>query len=167
MDFKKILRALPKKAKTKTRETKLFFKRIEKKTPKNFSATVMKLNDEVFAYTDCMQCANCCKKGTPVFKPVDIKRLSSHLKLSAKDFEKKYLKTDEVNEKILQKSPCVFLGKDNLCTVYEHRPGDCRKYPHTGYKNFQDRVEMAQENMEMCPAVFDIVEKLKIAFPKN
>lgn len=23
---------------------------------------------------------------------------------------------------------CVFLGADNACTVYEHRPGSCRKY---------------------------------------
>ncbi len=27
---------------------------------------------------------------------------------------------------------CVFLGDDNLCRVYEHRPGSCRKYMVSG-----------------------------------
>ena len=167
MDYKKLLRTLPKKAKAVSASTKKFFKRIEKRAPKNFSNTVMQLNKEVFTRIDCMQCANCCKKGTPVFHKADIIRLANHVRMTPADFEKKYLKTDEVNEVILKKTPCVFLGKDNLCTVYEHRPGDCRKYPHTGYKNYQDRIEMAQENMEMCPAVFEIVEKLKVIYPAN
>ena len=91
LDYKKLLRALPKKAKATTASTKKFFKRIEKRAPKNFSNTVMQLNKEVFTRIDCMQCANCCKKGTPVFHKTDIVRLANHVGMTPADFEKKYL----------------------------------------------------------------------------
>jgi Fe-S-cluster containining protein len=35
--------------------------------------------------------------------------------------------------------PCVFLGKDNLCTIHEFAPRSCRNYPFTLAKTINAR----------------------------
>ena len=76
-------------------------------------------------------------------------------------FIEQYLHVDEDKDFVLNTAPCAFLGEDNYCTVYEHRPTACREYPHTDRKRFYQVLDITLRNTAVCPAAFEIVEKLK------
>lgn len=116
-----------------------------------------KLHDQTFQKIDCLTCANCCKTTSPIFRDVDIRRLSKRLRMSEAKFIDTYLKIDEDQDYVLQSSPCAFLGEDNYCNVYEDRPLACREYPHTNRKNMYQILELTRKNTEVCPAVSQIV----------
>lgn len=48
--------------------------------------------------------------------------------------------------------PCVFLGKDNLCTVHESAPMSCRRYPF----QLNDKL-----NTRFCPLPSQLIFRLK------
>jgi len=147
-------------AKTK-KETKAFFKKIKKRTPKDLDATVHKLDSEAFARIDCLTCANCCKTLGPRITDKDISKLAKHLRMKPSAFVESYLKIDEDNDYVFQSMPCPFLADDNYCLVYDNRPKACREYPHTNQKKFKLLLNETALNTATCPAVFEIVEKLK------
>jgi Fe-S-cluster containining protein len=62
---------------------------------------------------------------------------------------------------VLKSLPCSFLGKNNYCTIYNVRPKACREFPHTDRIKQYQLLDLIQKNIEVCPAVFNIVEKLK------
>ena len=76
-------------------------------------------------------------------------------------FVEQYLKLDEEHDYVLQTSPCPFLDKDNYCKVYEVRPKACREYPHTDRKQFHQILDITLRNTAVCPATFEIIERLK------
>lgn len=119
-----------------------------------------KLHDEVFQKIDCLQCANCCKNHSPRFKIPDIKRIAKYLKIKEGDLIQTYLKLDEENDYVMQSQPCAFLGKDNYCQIYDVRPSDCSRYPYTDEDVLVKRSQLTIKNSEVCPAVFEILEKL-------
>lgn len=143
------------------KENKKFFQKLKQRPPKNLDVIVKKFHDEVFGYTDCLKCANCCKTTGPLFTSKDIDRLAKHLRIKASQFITDYLRVDEDGDYVLQSAPCTFLGADNYCSVYEHRPKACREYPHTDRKRFEQIGDLTRKNVAMCPAAFDVVEKLK------
>lgn len=114
------------------------------------------LHDEVFEKIDCLQCANCCKTTSPIFRDVDIKRLAKHFRMKDQQFISTYLKLDEDGDHVLQTSPCPFLMDDNYCSVYDQRPNACKEYPHTDRKKVQAILNLTHKNAEICPAVADI-----------
>ncbi|MBT6808887.1 MAG: YkgJ family cysteine cluster protein, partial [Flavobacteriales bacterium] len=57
--------------------------------------------------------------------------------------------------------PCTFLGMDNYCSIYEVRPKACREFPHTDRIKQHQLLGITEKNVEVCPAVFNIIEKLK------
>jgi Fe-S-cluster containining protein len=61
----------------------------------------------------------------------------------------------------MQQTPCPFLGDDNACSVYDDRPKACREFPHTNHRKMHTHLALAHHNIEICPAVFAIVEQLK------
>jgi Fe-S-cluster containining protein len=73
----------------------------------------------------------------------------------------KYLRIDEDNDYVLKSSPCPFLGPDNYCSVYNSRPKACREYPHTNRKKMTKVLELTYRNTLVCPAVLEIVERMK------
>ena len=73
----------------------------------------------------------------------------------------------EDNDYVLQSVPCTFLGVDNYCSIYEVRPKACREYPHTNRKDFHKISQITMKNIEICPAAFNIVEKLKLKLNIN
>ena len=77
------------------------------------------------------------------------------------DFIEKYLRVDEDRDYVLKSSPCPFLGEGNHCTVYEDRPKACREYPHTDRKKMVQITELTLRNTLVCPAVLEMVERLK------
>lgn len=118
------------------------------------------IHQKVFKELDCLDCANCCKSIPPIVNITDSKRISSFLNISLKDFQTKFLKVDEDGDSVFKSSPCVFLNKDNTCQIYEVRPIACREYPHTDHMQFTSNFRLHKQNIEYCPAVFHIVEKL-------
>lgn len=118
-------------------------------------------HDAVFAERDCLECANCCKTTSPIFRNVDINRLSKHLRVKPGAFIEQYLRLDEDQHYVLKTAPCAFLGEDNYCSVYEHRPQACREYPHTNRRNMHQILDLTVQNTTVCPAVNDIVEKIR------
>lgn len=135
-------------------------RRLAKEDGKKLDRQIHQLHEEVFACTDCLQCANCCKTTGPLFTRKDIERISKHLKMKAADFEEKYLRVDEDGDHVLQSVPCTFLGSDNYCSIYEVRPKACREYPHTDRDKQQQILHLTRKNASICPAVFTILERL-------
>ncbi|MFT6686082.1 MAG: Fe-S-cluster containining protein [Bacteroidia bacterium] len=119
------------------------------------------MHEEVFACTDCLKCANCCKTTGPLFTQKDIERIAKHLKLKPGQFVEKYLRIDEDKDYVLQQVPCPFLAEDNYCGIYEVRPKACREYPHTDRNKMHQILNLTAKNVEICPAVYEIVERLK------
>lgn len=150
------------KAKTKKTEYKQFLEKLGKKPPRNLDSVAQQAHDEVFLELDCLQCANCCKTTSPIFRMVDIERLAKYLKTKASDIIGKHLHIDTDGDYVLNSSPCVFLGPDNYCSVYSARPNACREYPHTNRKNFHQIANLTFANSQMCPATARIVEKLML-----
>ena len=133
---------------------------LKRKNKGQVDAMFHETHEAVFAETDCLQCGNCCKTTGPLFTDRDIGRISKHLSMRTADFVTTYLRVDEDEDFVLQQLPCPFLGADNYCSIYEHRPKACREYPHT------DRVKQSQlfgptlKNAAICPAVFTILERI-------
>ncbi|HLP54691.1 MAG TPA: YkgJ family cysteine cluster protein [Fluviicola sp.] len=119
-----------------------------------------KEHEQAFKKMDCLTCANCCKTTSPIFRDVDIRRLSKRLRLSEAAFVKQYLRIDSDGDYVLTTAPCPFLGTDNYCSVYEDRPLACREYPHTDRKNMYQILDLTRKNMEVCPAVSQIMQTI-------
>ena len=155
------LQKLQEEANNKSRENRRFLEKLKKKKPKDLDVKVAGLHDEVFEYTDCLECANCCKSISPVVIDRDIDRIAKHLKMSPSEMTKQYLELDKDEDYVFRQTPCPFLMPDNYCMIYEVRPRACREYPHTDRKRFYQINTLTWKNTFVCPAVFDVVEKLK------
>ena len=159
--MKEILKKLPQRAKEKHQENKKFFVKLKKKKPKQLDAIMQALHDEEFLKTDCLTCANCCKTTGPLFTEKDITRIAKHFRLKPQQFIEQYLHIDEDNDFVLKSVPCTFLGTDNYCLIYAVRPKACREYPHTDRNKFHQITNLTLKNVAICPAAYNIVEKLK------
>jgi Fe-S-cluster containining protein len=71
------------------------------------------------------------------------------------------LKRDSDEDFVLKSSPCAFLGEDNFCSIYDVRPKACQEFPHTDRRRQHQILDLTRKNSEVCPAVFEIVDKLK------
>ena len=135
-------------------------KKAKKANTRSLDQQFHTLHEQTFRKVDCLACANCCKTTSPIFRDVDIKRLSKRLKMTEKQFIASYLKIDSDNDYVLQQSPCAFLDNDNYCMVYEDRPLACREYPHTNRKNMYQILDLTRKNMGVCPAVTSIMQEM-------
>ena len=155
------LEKLKEDANRKSKENKRFLDKLKKKKPKDLDNVVAGLHDEVFDYIDCLECANCCKSISPIVIDRDIDRIAKHLKISPSALVDQYLELDKDGDYVFRETPCPFLMPDNYCSIYEVRPRACREYPHTDRKRFYQISNLTYKNTFICPAVFDVVEKLK------
>ncbi|WP_238988448.1 YkgJ family cysteine cluster protein [Aureibaculum marinum] len=150
----------------KKAETKKYFSKLRKKTPKRLDLMMQDLHDEEFEKFDCLTCANCCKTTSPIFTDKDILRISKYFRIKEIDFISTYLQRDEDDFMVLKQAPCTFLDEsDNTCTIYDIRPKACREYPHTNRKKFIQLTHLTLKNTEICPATYNIIEKLKEKLP--
>lgn len=145
----------------KRKENKKVFAKLKKRPPKHFDAFMQNLHDEEFERMNCLDCANCCKTTGPLFTDRDIKRIAKFFKMKTSAFIDQYLRIDEDNDYVLQKLPCPFLAADNKCLIYEVRPKACAEFPHTDRKKFYQISNLTIKNVEICPAAYNIVEKMK------
>lgn len=164
--MKEQLENLPILFKEKFLETKKYFAKLKKKTPKRLDLLIQDLHDDEFAKADCLACANCCKTSSPIFTEKDIARISKYFRMKEQKFISQYLQRDEEDFMVLKEAPCTFLDEnDNSCTIYDVRPKACAEYPHTNRKKFIQITDLTLKNTEICPAAFNIVEALKKKLP--
>lgn len=142
-------------------DNKKFLERLRNKKIKNLDEKFHDLHEEIFEQIDCLTCANCCKTTSPIFKDKDIERIAKHLRMRPSELIERHLHLDSDQDYVLNSSPCVFLGSDNYCSIYEVRPRACQEYPHTDRKNMAGILKLTAQNTQVCPAVLEIVEKLK------
>ena len=152
-------------AKLKQKEHKKFLERLKRKPPKNLDQKMEEIHDDVFSRVDCLSCANCCKTTGPLFTSADIERISKSFRQKPQQFIDQYLRIDEDNDYVLKSVPCTFLDSDNKCFIYDVRPKACREFPHTDRKKFQQISDLTLKNVAICPAAFNIVEKMKEKLP--
>ena len=150
-----------KQAEAKSKENKKFLTGLKKKDPRKLDESFHESHEEVFAETNCLTCANCCKTTSPIFYQTDIERASNALRIKPGQFVERFLRVDEDNDFVLQSAPCPFLDQENYCRIYEDRPKACREYPHTNRKKMIQVLDLAYRNTLVCPAVLEIVERIK------
>ncbi len=148
-------------SKKKSTENKKFLLRLKKKDSRKVDDAFHQNHQEVFEEINCLDCANCCKTTSPIFYQNDIERLSKALRMKPGEFIDRYLQIDDDKDYVLKSSPCPFLGPENYCSVYEDRPKACREYPHTDRKKMIQIMDLTHKNTLVCPAVFEMVERLK------
>jgi uncharacterized protein len=148
-------------SKNKEQENKKFLLWLKKKDSRKVDEIFHATHEAVFEEFDCLTCANCCKTTSPIFYPTDIDRIAKSLRMKPGDFVEKYLRIDEDNDYVLKSSPCPFLDGDNYCMIYEDRPKACREYPHTDRKKMVQITDLTFKNTKVCPAVFEMVERIK------
>jgi uncharacterized protein len=146
-------------------ENKKYFVKLKNKPPKNLDYIMQDLHETEFKKTDCLKCANCCKTTGPLFTDADVERISKHLRQKPQQFIDQYLRVDEDKDYVLQSVPCSFLDQDNTCFIYDVRPKACREFPHTDRKKFNQITDLTLLNVAICPAAFNIVEKMKLKLP--
>lgn len=148
-------------SKQKSAENKKYLAGLRKKDARKVDDAFHSVHDEVFESVDCLTCANCCKTTSPIFYENDIDRIAKSLRLKPGEFIERYLRIDEDKDYVLKSSPCPFLSDDNYCSIYESRPKACREYPHTDRKKMVQIMDLTHRNTLVCPAVFEMVERLK------
>ena len=153
-----------KRATQHQQSNKKFLSGLKKVNPRLLDDVVHQLHDEEFENTDCLKCANCCRTTSPIFYQKDIERVAKRLRMRPSDFIDKYLHIDEDKDYVLNSAPCPFIDAENYCLVYEDRPTACREYPHTNRKKFHQLLELTSRNTMVCPAVLNIVTRLKDHF---
>lgn len=156
------LRKFRNKVATNKSAFKRFLTRLEKQPPRGLDRMAVEADASMWAQTDCLSCANCCKTMSPTFTLTDMKRISAHLGMSVDAFKKKYLKKDREGDWINKQQPCQFLNlKDNKCSIYAIRPRDCSGFPHHTRKRMLDYMHVFRQNIEYCPATYRVVEIMK------
>lgn len=140
------------------------FVKLKQKKPKDLDQTFQNQHTKVFQKIDCLECANCCKTTSPIFRDIDIKRIAKYFRMKENQFIDQYLYMDSDRDYVLKQAPCSFLGDDNKCSIYEYRPLACREYPHTDRKHMHQILELTQKNTEICPAVARIVNEIVLKY---
>jgi Fe-S-cluster containining protein len=124
---------------------------------------VFEMTRAIWASVDCTACANCCKTVRPTLSDEDISRMARRLGVERQQFIEQYLEPGEAGPEKpwqMRTAPCPFL-KDNRCSVYEDRPGDCRDYPYLDKPDFASRTIAMIERTFTCPIVYEVMEVLK------
>lgn len=155
---------LAEKAKKQEKQYKLFFKGLKKNQLRDLDDTIHALHEEVFEEINCLDCANCCRSLGPRITDRDIEKIASALRIKSHEVVANYLRIDEDNDYVFKSMPCPFLMTDNYCSIYENRPKACREYPHTDRKKFFQIHQLTIRNSQTCPAVFEILDRLKAEF---
>ncbi|HUR65521.1 MAG TPA: YkgJ family cysteine cluster protein [Chitinophagaceae bacterium] len=159
------LRSFRQKIRHTRSKMRRFLSRLEKSTDRDLDKKINSLEKEMWQQTDCLTCANCCKTMTPTFTHADIKRISTHFKMTPDAFKIKWLRRERGGDKdwLNKTEPCQFLDlRTNMCSIYAIRPADCAGFPHLS-KKFREYAHVHKQNVELCPATNRLVEKMMLA----
>ena len=150
-----------KKALIKKSENQLFFRKLSRMDLRKLDGLVHSMHDEVFEEINCLECANCCRSLGPRITEADVSRISAAMKIKPVQFVSDQLHRDEDGNLVFNSMPCPFLDSENYCKIYNNHPKACRDYPHTNRRRFYQLIDLTIKNSFICPAVFEIIERLK------
>jgi len=139
---------------------KAAFKRLKQLKGSALESAIHEEHDRAFERVRCQDCAHCCETTSPIFTDRDIPRIAKHLGLRPSAFTERYLRLDDDQDYVLKSSPCAFLDDDKSCLIYDVRPKACREYPHTDAPKQRGLIELTEKNVEVCPAVFEMMERV-------
>ena len=129
------------------------------------------LHKELFAGYDCCKCANCCRMCGIAIGYDELKSISAFLGLSESDFAAEYLTGtketvggDAEKPYEFKAKPCAFLKDDGRCIIQDCKPEECSGFPYTDQPGRLWSLYGVIEYAEICPVVFEIVERLKIIY---
>lgn len=140
-----------------------FLKTRCKLEPEEIDQRVYAETERVWAGIDCTTCANCCREIKPSFSEAEVSRLATRLGMDRQQFIDQWLERTEAGDENpwqTRMTPCPFL-KDQKCSVYEDRPGDCSGYPYLYEPDFVFRTAGMVERTFTCPIVYEVMERLK------
>jgi len=60
-----------------------FLKRLKRQPPRDLDEVVHELHNRVFARTNCLDCANCCKTTGPLWTERDKERVAKRLRMKS------------------------------------------------------------------------------------
>jgi hypothetical protein len=152
---------LPAMAIAARQEHSALVKRLCASDGRKLDERVHAIHDAVFETINCLDCANCCRTLGPRITDTDVQRIAAFLRIKPSAFAANYLVVDEEGDYIFRSMPCPFLGSDNYCSIYDVRPRACREYPHTDQRRVYQVMALTLKNSATCPAVFEILERLK------
>jgi hypothetical protein len=148
-------------------ENKQFFKKLKRIKPEFLDKLFHEAHKEEFENFDCTTCANCCKTISPIITFHDVERMAKGLREKPSAIVEKYLEMDTDGDYVFCTAPCPFLQPDNLCMIYDYRPKACREYPHTDRKRMHQILSITLKNVEICPVVYGVIERIKSKSPFN
>ena len=102
----------------------------------------------------CEKCpAYCCTYTEIEITRRDVERLARHFDLGVRAAEEKFTKVDAKGTRMLRHqkdkifdSTCMLLDQEKRrCTVYDARPGVCRKYPDSNRCGYYDFLKFERE----------------------
>jgi len=155
----KIVFALAEEKKDENWRFRSFLKRCGLNS-EELDAIVHRHYEDVASQIDCLECGNCCRLILPTLSDDDVKNLAAGLGISPEEVIEVYLVRNESGELTLNQLPCPLL-EGNRCRVFDHRPENCRSYPHLHKKDFVFRLINVVWNYSICPIVFNVYERLK------
>lgn len=121
-------------------------------------------HDKIFAETDCLTCANCCKNYSPIIEQEDITRIQKVLNVDGAYLFEHYIEMDEDGDFVFKSQPCPMLDLDtNKCKIYIDRPNACAEYPHTKMKRIKTHLELLEVNATICPAAEKILDEVYLS----
>jgi Fe-S-cluster containining protein len=105
----------------------------------------------------CEKCpAYCCTYTEIEVTQRDVERLARHFDMGARAAAEKFTKVDSKGTRMLRHkkdsifdSTCMLLDQEKRrCTVYDARPGVCRKYPDSSRCGYYDFLKFEREQQQ-------------------
>jgi len=125
-------------------------------------------------FGSCQNCdGHCCEEQIITITNYELELIAKHLKMSKRNFTKKYLIPTPINDLILMNridmdmwtikdKPCPFLKKGK-CSIHKVRPNICRFFPISF--SYDEGVAILS-GLKICPISKNILNSLK-EFTKN
>lgn len=127
--------------------------------PDELDRQFLALHNELFAGYDCCKCNNCCRKYSTIVQEEEIGAIATFLGVTRQAFMEEFL--TQTNEGYEIKVPCSFLNENGECAIQTCKPSECRNFPHTNKPERLWSLLGVLEFAEVCPIVFEILERLK------
>jgi Fe-S-cluster containining protein len=140
------LKNISETAMQKQQENNSFASYLKVQDSEKIDAIMHKLDKEITPKIDCLDCGNCCNNMRPIANDEVLKQ---------------FVEPENIEEyKYLREFACKNLD-GNACTVYENRPLECREFPYLHRDKFVTRTHELLQNYEICPIIFNVLERLK------
>ncbi len=149
-------------AEEKQAENDLFRNFLKQQNNDAIDALVHSFTETITPQIDCTECGNCCKSLMINITKEETIQLSNQLQISETQLIDQYIEQSEQGQMVINTIPCHFL-KGTTCSIYEHRFTECREFPHLHKPHFTGRLFGTMQYYEICPIIFNVVEKLKEA----